>query len=190
MRFLSLEKHHINQVLEIADTSLGKGYLTSPYLNKFIDSKKYLGFVIVEDQNVVGFTSLVLLTTKELKQTVLKEHDWFYETIKKYETIGLRQQTIVHTAHVKKGYGYQLFDFSSNAILSLCDVQISTAWSKGSEKSMQSLLLKCGFNYAKTIENYWLDDSIIKNYNCAVCGVPPCKCATEVYIKKNAPDKI
>lgn len=186
MLFLPFNEEHIDEVFKIAESTLGKRYLSKSYLNKFINSTKHLSFVVVDNDKVIGYTSLILLSPIELKEKVLKENDWFYSMNKNYSTIGLRQQTIVHPDYTKKGLGYKLLDFSSNAVSSLSNVQISTVWAKKSEKSMQSLLLKCNFHYEKTINNYWSEDSLIKNYNCNICGAPPCKCSAEIYIKKNA----
>ncbi|MGB0882420.1 MAG: hypothetical protein ACPGSO_05665 [Vicingaceae bacterium] len=183
-----IKREDFNQVLEISDTVLGENYITETYLNKFINSDHYLGYTLLKSDIVIGFTSLILLPVDEFKKAVLKEQNWFSKTVKGCKIIGLRKQTIIHPNYTGNGYGYQLFDYSVRDVESLCDVQISTVWKKENEQAMQRLLVKCGFNYAKTIPNYWREDSLDNNYSCGVCGLPPCKCATEVYIKKNAPE--
>lgn len=186
MEFITFQSKHFEQVLTITNSTLGANYLTVPYLNKYLNSNTYFAFVIIKDDEVIGFTSLVILTPKELKKTVLKEKDWFYELSKKYARIALRKQTIVHPNFIGKGYGSKLVELSSKLIESLCDFQLSTVWIKHSNNAMSTILLKNGFERTKTLHNYWKVDSLKYKYNCPLCGQPPCMCSTEVYRKKNA----
>jgi len=79
MEFIPFKRNHIEQVLSISNSTLGGNYLTAPYLNKYLNSNNYLAFVIIEDNKVVGFISSVILTPPQLRETVLKEKDWFYD---------------------------------------------------------------------------------------------------------------
>tara|TARA_B100000809_G_scaffold263278_1_gene316155 strand:- start:1650 stop:2216 length:567 start_codon:yes stop_codon:yes gene_type:complete len=184
MEFIPFKRNHIEQVLSIANSTLGANYLTVPYLNKYLNSNNYLAFVIIEDNKVVGFISSVILTPPQLKETVLKEKDWFYELSKKYSKISLQKQVIVHPSCIGKGYGSQLVKLSSKVIDSLCDFQLSNVWIKRSNNAMSNLLLKNGFERSKNIPNYWQADSLDNKYSCPECGTPPCLCSTEVYCKK------
>lgn len=189
MEFVRLQDKHFKQVLKISDNTLGKNYLTENQLEEYLDSEVNLAFVMVDQEEVLGFTSLVILTPPQLKHTALKENKWFYDISKKYSNIALRRQTIVNPEFMNKGVGSKLFELSSKAIESLTNFQVSTAWKNEKNIPMKSILLKNGFDHIKTIENYWKVHSLNHNYHCIECWIPPCKCATEVYIKKNAPDK-
>ena len=186
MLFVSLQKKHFEQVLDISNKTLGQDYLTTDILTAYLLSNNYYPFVIELNDKVVGFTSLVILSPSELKQAILTENEWFYELTKAYEKIVLRKQTIVAPKFINKGYGNMLVQLSTKEVEKVSDFQLSTVWKKEGDKAMSNLLTKNGFSLIKTIKNYWEKDSIEHNYNCLICGNPPCKCATEVYIKKNA----
>jgi len=184
MEIIPFKRKHFKQVLCIANSTLGNNYLTTNYLNQYLDSNTYLAFVIIKDIEVIGFTALIIISPAQLKEKVLKDKDWFYHFFKKYSNIALRKQTIVHPNYIGRGYGSELVQRSSQAIEALCDVQLSTVWIKRNSNAMSNLLLKNGFERSKTISNYWQQDSLVNKYSCTECGAPPCTCSTEVYIKK------
>jgi len=190
MRFIELKKNHFNQVLDISNRTLGNNYLTKEYLNQYLSSEMNLGYVIVKQEKVIGFTSITILTPTQLKDTVLKESKWFYEISKTHKNIALRKQTIVDPNSMNQGFGNKLVELSTKEVGKICDFQLSTVWKNEEAAIMGNLLIKNGFKLCKKIANYWSEDSSLKNYQCPICGNPPCKCVTEVYIKKNAPDTI
>jgi len=184
MEFIPFNRNHLEQVLRIADKTLGINYLTVAYLNQYLNSNTFLAFVVTENSAVVGFTALIIISPAQLKEQVLKDKDWFYQLSKKYSNIGFRKQTFVHPKFINKGYGSLLVKRSSEFIETFCDFQLSTVWIKQSNSAMGNLLLKNGFERSKTISNYWQQDSLVNKYSCTECGAPPCTCSTEVYIKK------
>jgi len=186
MEFTALQKEHLKEVFELANNTLGNNYITSSYLKQYLNSKNYLGFVLLENNKVIAFISIVILSPSTLKKMVLKENDWFYKLAKNYPKIALQKQTIVNPKFTNQGIGTKLVKLSIKEVTPLTDIQLSTVWKKEGDLAMEKLLLKNDFRLIKTIQNYWYKDSLNNNYNCLICGTPPCKCATEVYIKKNA----
>ncbi len=184
MELQSFQKEHLSSVLNLSNTALGVGYLDNFYLQKYFNSEKYIGFVILKDNQTIGFTLIDLISHIELKSTVLKEKEWFYKTMQKYEVIAFRKQTVVSLKYINQGLGTKLIEFSTKELNSKTSVQISTVWKKENNGPMANILMKNAFSHSKTIINYWEDDSLDKNYDCPICRNPPCKCATEVWIKK------
>ncbi|MDB4533348.1 hypothetical protein N9242_00645 [Vicingaceae bacterium] len=125
-----------------------------------------------------------ILTPIQLKNTVLTDKDWFYQIIKPCNKIALRKQTVIDPKFHNQKVGSKLIKHSIKESISISDIQISTVWKKKHSNTMNKILLKNGFYLYKEIINYWEEDSLIKKYNCPICGIPPCKCSTEVYIKK------
>lgn len=186
MEFIRLQQNHVNQVIDISNKTLGDQYLTESSLQNYINSPTNFGFVMVQNEIVLGFTSIVILTPQEFKQTVLKDNDWFYFTTKEYSKIAWRKQLVVNPYYMNKGIGSKLYQLSSKAIEQKSNAQICTAWKNDNNSAMINLLVKSNFKHIKTIKNYWNNDSIKNNYNCLICGKPPCKCSVDIYIKKNA----
>jgi hypothetical protein len=188
MEFKPFQKNHLEQVLDIANITLGENYLTRVSLNQFLNSKSHFAFVSIEDKKVLGFVSSIILTPIQLKNIVLKENDWFYELAKNHSKIAFRKHTIVNPIFLNIGVGTKLVKFSNNIIDSLCDLQISTVWKKNDENIMSKLLLKNEFKFIKSIPNYWEKNSLNNNYSCPICGIPPCICAASVVIKHKKTD--
>jgi len=139
MQFSAFKSHHLEQVMSIADSTLGSNYLTIAYLNQYLNSNIYLAFVLLEDNKVVGFISTVILTPPQLKDAVVKEKDWFYELSTKYSKIALQKQVIIHPNSIGKGCGSQLVKLSSQVIDTLCDFQLSTVWIKTDNNVMGNI---------------------------------------------------
>ncbi len=180
----AFQKQHINAVLELSNIAIGQGYLTIASLNKYINSAKYIGFVVLRNGDLVGFTLIDLLTPLEVKKTVLKDHEWFYTTLNSYDQIVFIKQTVVSSKYSNQGIGSQLVQHSTKILNAKKNIHLSTVWQKENSGSMPKVLMKNGFLLSKIILNYWKNDSLVKKYDCPICGRPPCKCATEVWIKK------
>ena len=68
MEFIAFQSKHFEQVLSIANITLGSNYLTPEYIKRYINSNTHFAFVIIENNAVVGFISSVILTPTELKK--------------------------------------------------------------------------------------------------------------------------
>ncbi len=184
MELKPFQKEHLHSVIECSNLTLGYNFLNQEYLNKYIGSEKNIGLIILVKNQVVGFSLIDILTPIELKDIVLKDKDWFYNLLKSYKKIALRKQTVIVPQFDNKGIGSLLVEQATNELNLNTDIQLSTVWIKPEGNGMTRLLKKNGFELSKTITNYWKEDSILKKYDCPICGTPPCKCSTEVYIKK------
>jgi hypothetical protein len=167
----------------LSNYALGKDYLNHASLEKYCNSNNFIGFIALEENKVIGFTLIDILSPAELKNTVLKDNDWFYNLVKLYQKIALIKQTVVNRKFNNKGIGSKLVEFSNKELISKFDIQLSTVWKKENGNAMSNILMENGFSLLKTITNYWKKDSLINLYDCPVCR-NPCKCSTEVYIKK------
>ncbi|MGB0887450.1 MAG: GNAT family N-acetyltransferase [Vicingaceae bacterium] len=177
-----LNKSHLKSIVELSDITLGKNFLSTSYFKQYVNSAKHIGLILEKEKEIIGFSLIDILTPEELKKTVLTNSSWFYDITKAYTKIALRKQTVIHPKYKNLGYGTQLVNLASTFITT--ELEISTAWKHPNNVGMIKILLKNGFKLKKSIPNYWQTDSINKKYHCIICGMPPCQCSAEIYIKK------
>ena len=182
MEIKLLQDNHISEIALLCNDVFGKDFITKDYLFFHINSTSKVGIVAIKDNKTIGFLLYEILLIDQLSEIVLKEKDWFVREFKPFSEIKLIKQVAVAKEYQKQGIANILINESLNQQ----DTSCCLTWRKGDVTSMKNLLLNNGFNFKKTLTNYWKDESLRKNYSCAFCGKPPCKCSAEVYIKKNA----
>ena len=184
MKFLSLEESHVQKIIHLSDGVFGTSFLDKTYVKQYVDSRGKLGIVATDGESLMGYVLVDVLSHKEFMDEVLEEKKWFESMFKGHERISLIKQIAVNKQYQNKGIASQLITKSLIQANKLSKITCCLAWKKGNSTALRKVLVKNNYSYHLTINNYWEKDSIKKKYNCAFCGLPPCSCAAEVYIKK------
>ncbi len=185
MIIASFKKSHIQEIIHLSDIAFGQGYLSIEYLNKYINSSKKIGLVALSENNVViGFILAEFLTINDFLYVVLEEKEWLNDFFQNCKNITLIHQVAVAYPFQNNGIANKLMNQIQNQTSYSNDIICCFVWVKEDFNPLIKILLKNDFHLIKKINNYWLNDSIVKKYDCALCGSPPCKCSAEIFIKK------
>ncbi|MBD79021.1 MAG: hypothetical protein CL840_08890 [Crocinitomicaceae bacterium] len=173
-----------NQIIELADSSFGKNYLTKNELQYYSHDPNSKLVIESNNDELIGFSVLQILKTDELKQELYADPEWVNQEFGNYSNIGYRKMTAVVDEHRSKGIARCLFDLGEAWLKEKVDVIVSAAWTKNDETPFSPLLESKGFVHLKTVRNYWKEDSLKRGFICPVCGDPPCLCDAKIYSLK------
>ncbi len=176
---------HFKTILSISDLQFGKEFVDNKMLQAYIDEENKYGFVAKIDQEIAGFILLAKYGSDAFKSTLLHEHDWFASRYSKSTNMGVIHTIAVDASFANHGLGTLLTKKGIEILSKDVNQIISICWDQHEQTSYSKVLEKCGFQFAKAIPNYWFNDSLQKNYNCKLCGEPPCKCQALIYQLKS-----
>lgn len=183
---IDLKEKHIPSVLEISDNELGKDYLSYSDIEKVLNDKNYICKIAIDkDTNkVIAFGLCLIVSPDEVKKIIDWPDNKISRALKHSNEIGVLKTISVLKDFQGKGIGKLVTERCYNELIdrevnSICSI----AWKNGNITNIGGILLDLGFNEYASINDYWKDDSINKNYNCPVCGKPPCRCIGVIYTK-------
>lgn len=156
------KKEDLPAIIKIANTQLGKDYLTTT-LSESIDNKGYLLEIAkLANSRIIGF-GLYQLNKAEL----------------------IIKSIAVNPEFTKKGMATKFvlsaLDYANSNSYSIVK---SYAWQGKNGIQMKGIFTKLGFTKKEELPNYWKQDSFEKEYNCPTCGEPPCLCSAVVFAKQ------
>ena len=181
MLFRLVEHNDINNIKKLVDEAFGLNYLSLQAITNHITSKNCYSFCLFDNNIFVGFIFLKLHSTTSINNCLLKEREWFLSYFKDYKIIAIVERIAIVNEYRGKKLSNQLLNKALGFIQDKCAVVISVCWLKQELTPMAQLLKRNNFSPIKTVSNYWKEDSLEKEYNCAICGTPPCKCSAEIY---------
>ena len=186
MKIIPLEENYIPEIILLSNNVFGKGFLTKDYIRKYIKRTDSIGYISTLNNNFTGYILINTYPLGKFFDEILKRKEWFLENLNGYNSISFIKQIAVLNEYQKQGIASDLINHALIESNKLSEITCCLAWKKNNEVALRKALIKNGFEYKVIINNYWSKDSIKKDYSCSSCGVPPCRCSTEVYIKKNA----
>jgi len=178
---LPISKKHISTVYQLCNTAFGDNYIALYYLHSYLHNEHKKGFVLIENNFLIGFILMSFHTPSDLRQEVICKNEWFYHEFRNSNRIGIIQQVIVHPDFQREGRAERLIRNSIDTFKNNTDLFLCNAWVINSIAPLAIALTKNNFLLRKTILNYWSADSLSKNYLCKICGYPPCTCSAKIY---------
>ena len=172
-----------SSIIKIANTQLGKNYLTKKILKKIINktpNDELLVAIHNSTGNVISFCLYKIISYKEVINLTNNHpiHNMmFINKIGYLATIATKSNFTclgIATALIKKS----IENMKSQGI----DHFICTAWKHDNIINIESILKKTGFNKEVDIPNYWYESSKREGYMCPHCG-NPCTCNCIIYTK-------
>lgn len=183
----NMEEKHFKYVKKIANAQLGVDYIDLNMLTTMIkNDKKYIIKVVIDQtlNKVVAFLISHSVEQEDLKSLFMIDKINLPNVFYNSKSLGIVKTIAVEEDYKGHGIGTMLMkdmlnEFKKREIQDI----FSLAWKSKIGTNSKGLLEKLGFNNIMEIQEYWKDDSLEKNYNCPVCGRPPCLCAGVIYFK-------
>ena len=165
-----------NQLIQIANLTLGPGYLSDKDLQK----KDSIVLLEIEENKVRGFCLGLCISPKDLFRDFRIPVS--LNEMEKDKKIGLLKTIATAPDCQKQGLGLTLINsllqkFEENGISKI----VCPAWKTGSKINLAGILNRTGFHQTREIPDYWYEDSLEKKYPCPECGQPPCRCAAIIF---------
>lgn len=185
MKIRPIKLTDVDFIKKLADESFGDNYITANDILSHLNSTDKFAFCIVDKQEFIGFLFLKTYSNNLIQNYFLTQKNWFKNHFNSTKTIAVVTQISLTKKYRQQKLSTLLLRSSIEFIKTKCDTIISVCWIKKETNNMKFLLLNNGFKNIKILPNYWLQDSIYKNYRCEICGTPPCQCGAEVFELKN-----
>ena len=180
----SLTENDFAEVLSIANDAFGDDYICKSTLFEYLSNDKGIGLVSRVNGTIVGFSLSRICELHELSSLVLSASEWFDEQFAENTPVGVINSIAVHPNYQKKGVGSGLIEKSVEKLSRVSKNLLSVCWEHNNTVNLASILNRFGFDPIHKIEQYWYNDSILKDYSCKFCGRPPCRCNAVLYVKK------
>lgn len=182
IRILPYSDLYKREVLLISDKQIGKDFINEKYLGFFLNNPDAKGFVAVSDGNVVGFSFFLWCAKEEISKYIFTEKAWLNDVFRNTGLIGYRSLLAVKKEFQNKGVGSRIIDFSMQELKKKTNSIAGVVWKNHLTFNHGTHLQKHGLKSIRIVPFYWKEDSLKRNYECAVCGPPPCLCSAEIYV--------
>lgn len=177
-----LQNTHVESVLQIANEQFGEGFMAASELEQYIDSDTHFCHVVLYGATVVGFSLMQVGTLPEIARKMKGEADWFLQYFSTYSRLAYRSLTAVAAAFKGRGIANLLVKEGLAFLSHRAQVVVCDAW-KSSFTHIGKILERNGYQVIKEVPDYWHRESLQQQYQCAVCGTPPCRCTAVFYAK-------
>ena len=176
---LPFEGEGVDYLLEIADSELGKGYLSR---EQILSSSTFTDIAVLGGE-IIGFSCGIVKNGKEF----FLENGQFPSGIKKrmliQERIGITKSLAIRKDRQNLGVGTSLFAVRIENFRKLgAGAVLMPGWQyPGGTTAIDGIARSFGFRKLGTVKDYYYRDSIKRQYSCPVCGPPPCRCSAVIY---------
>jgi ribosomal protein S18 acetylase RimI-like enzyme len=165
---------------ELTNNTFGRDYISTDEL----DREQYQIIYCYITDKLCGFVLFSILSIDDVARHVSSIKPFPEFDKNPFQKIGFIKSIAVDPNYRNQGIGKQLLkaclleiSAKSNAVFSVCWLD------KNGNSIFGEMLRKQGFIKTETFSDYWYSDSLKKQYSCALCGPPPCRCAAEVWLK-------
>lgn len=177
-----LKEEHIPFILNICNEQLGDGFLSEAELQHYLDNETKFCHVVQHSNQVAGFSLMEISDKSIIAKKMRSEEQWFLNYFAAYDKIGYRSLTAVSNQFQGKGVASFLVEKGLHFLSQKTDVVVCDAW-KSETTHIGNILERNSYEVLKEVPQFWTAESINKQYQCGVCGAPPCECTAVIYAR-------
>lgn len=175
-----LNDAYIDAVLKISNKQLGNGFLSRELLLTYIDNPDKFCQIVLDEDTLLGFSLMEIGSCAEIATKFKSESEWFLDYFAAYKRIAYRSLTAVSAAFEGNGIASLLVKKGLEFLSEKAEVVVCDAWKSGTT-FIGNILERNGYKPIREVPLYWTADSINYQYQCKVCGNPPCTCVAVIY---------
>jgi ribosomal protein S18 acetylase RimI-like enzyme len=175
---------HFDRIIELTNYALGVDYISYDQLRKYVE-QKHFGFVMTENNKVVGFVINEVLSLRDLNQRLRIEAMMLSSRQFSNDLVGLLNAVVVDPEYRHKGIASILIE-SSISTFKTKRVKLiaSELWkSPSGVVNAGKLFEKNQFKKVLEIKEYWKQESLREGFDCIACGFP-CTCSAIIYVRE------
>lgn len=178
-----LSASQIDAVLSISDAQLGRSYISRNILEHYLAEEQFTVHVATVAGEVVAFSLMIICSAEILAEELFAEEEWLKATFGNHEPTAYPKMAAVKAGMWGMEIGSRLLIHQLTEAEQYVRSTVGTIWKTETGAMMGSIVEKTGMKPLKEFPLYWSEDSIAKQYNCPVCGTPPCRCTAVIYAK-------
>jgi ribosomal protein S18 acetylase RimI-like enzyme len=164
---------HIEYLLCISDECFGRGYLVAA---DFLSGNGFC-FGAFDAGELVGFALSYIVDKDDVFQ--------LFEDKENVVVMHSLKTVAVLPSFQRRGMGDALFGASIIMAESMgCSLSFGYGWLYNGSIPSSRLFEKYGFQKGAEIPEFWFHDSLVKQYECAICGTPPCRCSALQFFRQ------
>jgi ribosomal protein S18 acetylase RimI-like enzyme len=182
----NFENCHILDVLKIVGTELGEGFYSKKQFETILnDQHNSICKIACYNNRIVGFSVAIIFENEQLfKITGINKLQLPIEYQNYNLRLGFLKTIAISEFFQKKGIGLLLCidcidEFEKRDVTAI----LGTAWKKGQSIHSEKILTRVGLQIIGEITEFWKHESLLKKYNCSICGEPPCYCTAVIFGK-------
>lgn len=186
MRIQELKLSEISEAKLISDSELGNDFISSAQFENYIHSPLSTIIGASIESKLIGF-----LIAYQVDHTFLKSHfnqtqfSYFKNIIHSQEKYILLKTIAIHPSFQNQKIGTNILTCYLNELKSQKKYSklFAIAWKVENKVKIGKIFDELNFNPLKHINDFWYQESVELNYQCILCGNPPCKCHALLYEK-------
>lgn len=180
-----MEPVDIPRSLAIFGEELGQGYVSIGDLAKFVNTETGVALIAEFDNNIVAAATGEILTNAGFVNETPSDMRTQIRTMiphSGFGKIGLLKSISVSKDCRSAGIGSEL---TERVVRNLWDRDaayiVTIGWTTGVGCHIEGVVKRLGFCESGILNNFWAQDSVVKNYDCPWCG-QPCHCQAKVFV--------
>lgn len=184
IQYRDMTEKDVADVLSISFRQFGQTYLGESELRRLLSAKNCHLPVVTTDGKLVGYSIIYMLNRSALGDVLGSEYLHFFNDLKADQRIQFRRSTALHPDYSGKGIGLDFIGYTMNKYARQGDVVMSLNWKRKELIPMEKISKKMGMTLYCELPDFWMKDSLVKQYDCPECGKPPCRCKAVIFVKK------
>jgi GNAT superfamily N-acetyltransferase len=185
-----LDTSSIDAHITLLNNLLGEGFISHSELLDFIGDSNKVVFRITNVDNpkeALGIATGIIINSRESFNSLVNgfepEFTHIANEISDINKVLIIKSVAVSEEHAGNGFGTKLvqaiFKWAENKAPKSA---ISLGWEDGNGCHIEKVLQRNEMSRIATRENFWLEDSITRQYNCPSCG-NPCRCSAVLFYR-------
>lgn len=171
-----IQNNDIDKILNLSDNHLGRNYINKLIIDEYLKTETNNCFSYLINGQLVAFALNFINFRSNLNHIIdTRTTD--------NEKVGVIKTIVVDDKFQHKGIASALVTKSVQLLSKSCKEIICIVWDHPNN-SMDFILQKHNFKRYKHISEFWKQESTARNFECKICGKPPCICSAEIWTLK------
>lgn len=166
------------ELVVISDFYFGENYFQNHIFPLFLKHKSSIKVAVISPNIIVGFAFGFILPFSKVSEIIRIP---IPKSVRQDENVGILNTVVIHHQYLHQHLGKKL---ATELMASLRTEHINSwfaiAWKSNNHVAAEQLNFSLGFKTIGEQADYWLEDTLQKQYSCSICG-DICHCSAVIY---------